>query len=215
MKYIVILLGIMYFVWWVYFYSTYQQTSEKNFNPSNILESVVIIIPQPQIQEFDTNPNGVFSNDTSSWIWAGFFISQDGKIQTANHLVEDENTHYIVMHDGHSYTWTILSRNKEQDLATIQIDSPILFSPLLQWNISEENNMVYSFWVDIESKTIIYNTWVLVQEKSKLENISNLLEISNELSPGFSGWPILNSQGKVIGINYAISEGKNYWIPLK
>jgi hypothetical protein len=59
---------------------------------------------------------------------------------------------------------------------------------------------------------IIYNTWVILNQKSKLNNMSNLLEISNTLKPGFSGWPIINSKWNIIWINYAISQWKNYAI---
>jgi hypothetical protein len=60
--------------------------------------------------------------------------------------------------------------------------------------------------------TITSNTWVIINKKSKLDNIPNLLEISNNLKPGFSWWPIINNLWKVIWINYAISEWKSYWI---
>jgi hypothetical protein len=42
--------------------------------------------------------------------------------------------------------------------------------------------------------------------------MSNLLEISNNLKPGFSWWPIINKNWEVIWINYAISQWKSYWI---
>ena len=55
----------------------------------------------------------------------------------------------------------------------------------------------------------------IIDKKNKLDNISNLLEISNILKPGFSGGPIIDSKWTVIWLNYAISDWKNYAIDLK
>jgi S1-C subfamily serine protease len=59
---------------------------------------------------------------------------------------------------------------------------------------------------------IVSNTWIIINKKSKLGSMPNLLQISNSLKPGFSWWPIINSNWKVIWINYAISNWKNYGI---
>ena len=137
-------------------------------------------------------------------------------IVTANHIVEDDNINYNIIYNWKEYKAEVFFRNKEKDIANLLIKSQNNID-IIPLQISEDiNNLehIYSFWVDIENLEIIYNTWIIINKKSKLENMSNLLEISNNIKPWFSWWPIINTSWKVIWINYAISSSKNYWIIL-
>lgn len=194
-------------------------TNLEGFNIEQIKNSIVIIIPETELISYKNNPKWLFEDVKESWIWAWFFIDSKWTIQTVNHLVEDDKINYKVLYNNKEYNSKIISRNKEKDLATLKIISKenVLF-PLLTregargWEKLWEN--VFSFWVNTKNIEIIYNTWTILNRKSKLDKISNLLEISNNIQPGFSGWPIINSKWNVIWINYAISEWKKYWIKI-
>lgn len=177
----------------------------------NIKKSIVIIIPEKELISYNNNPKWLYKDYKSSWIWAWFFISSDWKIQTVNHIVENDKLNYKIIHNNIEYNSKVISRNSKQDLAILKINTELKLPFLEKW-ISNINENIYSFWIDINNFNILYNTWILINKKSKLDDESNLLEISNILKPGFSGWPIINKKWKVIWINYAISEWKNYWI---
>ncbi|MDD2871668.1 MAG: serine protease [Candidatus Gracilibacteria bacterium] len=185
---------------------------DKNINIDHIINSIVIIIPENKLESYKNNPNGIFQEYKESGIGAGFFIDSNGTIQTVNHIVEDDKIKYKVIYKNQEYNSEIISRNKEKDLAKLKINSKIKFPTISNYNNDYLNGEFYSFGVDTKKLEIIYNTGVILDKKSKLDNMSNLLEISNQLKPGFSGGPIIDSKGNVIGINYAISEGKNYGI---
>jgi serine protease Do len=220
MKYILYLLAGIYILWWIYFINTFFYWGKKDV-PSNIItniekikQSIVIIVPEEELISYKNNPKWLFEEDKTSWIWAGFFISKDWKIQTVNHIVENNNINYKIIYNNKEYNSKIISRNKEKDLAIITIitEKNITYTPLKLTNNYKNNDYIYSYWIDPEKLKIIYNTWIIINKKSKLGNITNLLEISNILKPGFSGWPIINNLWDIIWINYAISNWKNYWI---
>jgi S1-C subfamily serine protease len=184
---------------------------------NNINKSIVIIIPEEKLIDYKNNPNWILENYKSSWIWAGFIISSNWKVQTVNHIIENNNIKYKIILNNKEYNTKIISRNKSSDLAILKILSSNneIFQPLeIENNNTLINDLdeIYSYWVDIQNLKIISNTWTIINKKSKLDNISNLLEISNNIKPWFSGWPIINKKWKVVWINYAISEWKSYWI---
>lgn len=199
-------------LWTILFFINNNKIDIKNIN-----KSIVIIIPEVELINYKNNPNWILSDYKNSWIWAGFIISSDWKIQTVNHIIENDNINYKVILNNKEYNTKIISRNKSSDLAVLKIltSNNEKFQPLeIEINNTLINNWeeISSYWVDTLNLKIISNTWTIINKKSKLDDLSNLLEISNNLKPGFSGWPIINKKWKVIWINYAISEWKKYWI---
>jgi len=202
----------MYIIWWIYVINTFFINKKIN---NNIENSIVIIIPDKNLNSYSNNPEWIFNNK-KSWIWAWFFIDNKWTIQTVNHIVENDKINYKIIYKNKKYDSIILNRNEKKDLAILKIKSKdiIKYVPLKNsLNIMKNNNIV-SFWVDIKNMKIISNTWIIIDKNSQLKNMSNLIEISNNIKPGFSGWPIIDKFWKVIWINYAISEWKNYWIKL-
>jgi S1-C subfamily serine protease len=212
MKYIIYLLAILYFIWWIYIINVFF-TSPK-IDISTIEKSIVIIIPEKKLISYKNNPKWLFEENKTSWIWAWFIIDNSWTIQTVNHIVENDKINYKIIYNNKEYDSIILSRNKEKDLAKIKIksDNDLKYLPLTNINNYINNDEILSFWIDTKTMKIVSNTWIIINKKSKLGSMSNLLQISNSLKPGFSWWPIINSKWKVIWINYAISNWKNYGI---
>jgi S1-C subfamily serine protease len=216
MKYLLYLLWTIYLIWWIAFFNLLFTWEKNNINIEQIKSSIVIIIPEEKLISYKDNPKWVIEKNKSYWMWAWIITNSSWTIITANHVIENDKINYILLHNNIEYEFEILSRNIEKDLATIKIltKENIEFHYLKIWKNINIWEQVISFWVDTINTKIIYNTWTLISKKNKLENISNLLEISNTLSPWFSWWPIVNKVWELIWINYAISEGKNYWITL-
>ena len=211
MKYIIYLLAWIYIIWWIYLINTF--FINKKIDINNIKKSIVIIIPKQELISYKNNPNWLFKNINKWWIGAWFFISNDWKIQTVSHILTKNN---IVIHNWKKYNSKIIKNDIKNDLAILKINYTNNNIKLLNKNNSTKNKqIIYSFWVEPKTLEIIYNTWILINNKSKLNNKLNLLEISNNIKPWFSWWPILNSKWEIIWINYAISENKKYWINLK
>lgn len=211
MKKLLFLVWILYIIASIFFIKLF--LLDKKIEQWSIEDSIAIIIPEEKLISYKTNPGWIFEENKEYWIWAWFVISTDWKIQTVNHIVENENIKYKVILNNIEYDSEVISRDKENDLAILKINTTSPLTPLLVGE-GDINENIITYWIDIKNLSIISNTWTILNKKSKLENMSNLLEISNILKPGFSGWPIINSEWKVIWINYAVSEWKSYWITL-
>ncbi len=216
MKYVFILLAVTYIIWWILLFTFFNDNKKNEINTSIIEESIVIIIPEKELISYKNNPKWLFKEYIYSWIWTWFFTNSEWIIQTVNHIVENDNITYKILYKNKEYSSKVISRDKKNDLAKLQIitNSEILF-PILKLNTNKSLTIwdeLISFWVDIKNLKIISNTWILINKKSKLEDKSNLLEVSNPLKLGFSWWPVINQEWLVVWVNYAISEGKNYLI---
>ncbi len=212
-KKIIILIILTSIIWVIFLWI--KLIKKNTLNIEEIKKSIVIIIPENNLISYNNNPKWLFEDFKESGIWAWFFINSKWIIQTVNHIVENDKINYKILYNDKEYDWEIIYRDEENDLATIKIVSKDEVFPFLsKWNFSiwtKQN--IYSFWVDKEKFEIIYNTWV-INKKIKLKNKFSLIEISNNIKPWFSWWPIINSEWKVIWINYAISEWKKYGINL-
>jgi len=207
MKYIIYLLAAMYIIWWFYIINFFMLPKEININ--EIKKSIVIITPEKKIISYKNNPKWLFEKYKTSGIWAGFFIDNTWTIKTVSHILWNSN---IVLYNWKKYSSKIIKNDTTNDSAILKIN--IKNNSFLNYWKLKKNNKIISFWVNPQELKIIYNTWIIINKNSNLDNMNNLIEISNTLKPGFSGWPIINLKWKVIWINYAISEWKNYWINL-
>ena len=213
MKYIIFLLAWIYIIWWFFFINFLNKW--KKIDIQTIKDSLVIIIPKNNIIEYNKNPKWIINDKNNFWIWVWFFIDNNWLIQTVNHIIEYKDISYNILYKNKKYDFQVISRDIKNDLAILKINIKNKnFLKITNWKIWEK---IYSFWIDKNYLNIIYNTWIILNsysDKTKLWWVSNLFEISNILKPWFSGWPIINKVWKVIWINYAISDKKNYWIKL-
>jgi len=214
MKKILLILLTIIIIWWISLIKYF--IVENKLDIENIKKSIVIIIPENQLISYRNNPKWIIEDYKESGIWVWFIIDNFWTIQTVNHLVENDKINYKVIYNNIEYEVISFSRDEKADLAKLKIklDYKGTIPFLKKWN-SADSHEIYSFWVNTNNLEIIYNTWIILNQKSKLDNMPNLLEISNDLKPGFSWGPIINSKGNVIWINYAISQWKNYAIIFK
>lgn len=211
MKKLTLIILTIIIIWWIIFIKYFFE--QKNLNIEKIKDSIVIIIPENELISYKNNPKWIINDYKESWIWAGFFIDNKWSIQTVNHIVKNNEINYKIIHNNKEYNSEIILRNNKRDLAIIKIiiNKKVNFSYLKKW-IGKNFEQVYSFWVEKDYLKIIYNTWNILNKNIKLEEISNLIEISNTLIPWFSWWPVINSKWEVIWINYATYKWKNYII---
>jgi len=216
---IITFLSIIIFIIFIGFFlsSIIDKNNEKITqieNIENIKKSIVKIIPEKHLINFENNPHWV--NDSPEyWIWTGFFINKNNEIITANHVVSSDNIkYYIITHDNNKYQANIISRDPQNDIAKITIDSSIKYNSI---NINNKQNnkiwdQIYSFWINPQNLEIIYVTWKITSKNKKLDNISNLLEFTPKITKWFSWWPIINTNIEAIWINHAIKTWNSYWI---
>lgn len=171
-------------------------------------------LPQFQIPQY--KQKGTEKTDVSSG--TGFFVSPDGLLVTNKHVVADLEAEYsIILNDGRRLPVTVLARDPFQDIAILKVDgSDYKFIPLGNSNnirvgqtviaignsLGEFQNTVSMGIVSGLNRTIVASG-VGVQT----EQLQKIIQTDAAINPGNSGGPLLNIDGRVIGINVAVAEG--------
>ena len=157
---------------------------------------------------------------------SGFIVTKDGQILTNNHVVDgvDKITVSVLLTDGNKKTYTakILGNDPTYDLAVIKID-PDERLPILELGDSDAVEVgeqvvaignPYGFEHTITAGVIsAKNRSIHTQDV----NFDDFLQTDAAINPGNSGGPLLNMDGKVVGINTAIipyAQGLGFAIPV-
>jgi serine protease Do len=149
---------------------------------------------------------------------SGFIISSDGMVATNKHVVSDQSASYTVMtNDGNKYDAKVLAIDPTNDVAILKISASNL--PVLDLGDSSNlkigqtaiaiGNSLGEFRNTV-SKGIISGLKRNVTAGSGLgdsENLSEVIQTDAAINPGNSGGPLLDINGKVIGVNVAMAQG--------
>ncbi len=135
-----------------------------------------------------------------SSIGSGFLITTDGKIVTNYHVIVGGYTLKVKFYDGTTYNVSkVLGYNKAQDVAILKIN--VTNANYLE--ISEQNvktgDTVYALGNPFGVNNIF--TSGIVSNQSMTISGKECIAFTAPISPGNSGGPLVNDQGKVVGIN--------------
>jgi len=151
---------------------------------------------------------------------SGFIVSKDGYVLTSNHVVSDTTADYTVILDPkHKYPAKVLSRNPINDTAILKIEDHKEF-PYIEMADSNEielgeevvavGNALGEF-TDTLSAGIVSGLSRFITAfggiEHQMQNLRGLIQTDAAINPGNSGGPLVNMNGKVIGINTAMIMG--------
>jgi serine protease Do len=150
---------------------------------------------------------------------SGFIVSENGYVFTSNHVVSDTSADYTVVLDPkHKYPVKVLSRNPINDTAVLKIEGerfPYLeMSDSNKIELGEEvvavGNALGEF-SDTLSVGIVSGLSRFITAfggmDHQMQNLRGLIQTDAAINPGNSGGPLVNMEGKVIGINTAMIAG--------
>ncbi|MBN1696607.1 MAG: trypsin-like peptidase domain-containing protein [Spirochaetales bacterium] len=142
---------------------------------------------------------------------SGSIIDQEGRVLTNYHVVEDADSLSITLADGSEYTGTVLGVDPENDLAVLKFDPG--GKKLTTIPFGESDNLAVG-----QKVLAIGNPFGLQRTMTEgiisalgrpLKTDSGLIiketiQTDASINPGNSGGPLLNSHGKMIGVNTMI-----------
>lgn len=157
---------------------------------------------------------------------SGFIVSKEGLILTNNHVVDgvDKISVSVLLKDGNKKTYpaTIKGNDPAYDLAVIKIE-PDEDLPTLE--LGDSDALEVGEWVVAIGNPYGFEHSVtagVISAKNRSihaqdVNFDDFLQTDAAINPGNSGGPLLNMDGKVIGINTAIvpyAQGMGFAIPV-
>ena len=150
---------------------------------------------------------------------SGFIISSDGLVVTNRHVVQDASADYsVILNDGKKLPATILVRDANHDvaIAKIQTDEKFKAIPLGDSDALRNGQRVIAIGnalgefqntVSLGVISGLRRSITASTGDGKAEELMELIQTDAAINPGNSGGPLLNLEGKVIGINTAVARG--------
>ena len=156
---------------------------------------------------------------------SGFVIDRQGHVVTNNHVVEGAEEVLVVYSDGDQARATVVGTDPDSDLAVIKVDHlPAGVTPLTlgdsdqvqvgQMAIAIGNPFGLQGTLTTGIVSAVGRTLPLGSSSATVQgrfSIPRMIQTDAAINPGNSGGPLLDSRGRVIGINTAINanEGVN------
>lgn len=199
--------------------------------------AVVHITASRRVPEMESN--GFFSRPTGRTLsqpvgfGSGVLVDSSGIILTNNHVVEVGETHKAKLTDGREFEAVVLGRDPLTDLAVVQIkDAPpnevFPTAPLGDSDSVEVGDWVIAIGSPFNFANTVTTGIVSAKSRSGValpgasrDMYQDFIQTDAAINPGNSGGPLLDLEGRVVGINSAIatraggSEGIGFAIPVQ
>jgi len=154
------------------------------------------------------SPRGQPRSEKREGQGSGFIISSDGYILTNNHVVAEVDKITVVLKDGRKLDAKVIGSDEKSEVALIKVDAADL--PIVELGDSDE--LEVGEWVIAVGNPFGLAETVtvgVVSAKGRQIGITDggyedFIQTDAAINPGNSGGPLLNIDGKVIGINTAI-----------
>jgi len=162
--------------------------------------------------------NGKRLSGNSTALGSGFIYDDNGHIVTNNHVVSDTSNNSKVVDvaftDGNTYQAKVIGRDPFTDIAVLQLIGNFSDERLIPLSIMNSSTLQVGQQVIAIGNPFGLSgsmTTGIVSQMSRLlpnpdtgYSIANTIQTSAVINPGNSGGPLLNMQGRVIGMNTAI-----------
>ena len=143
---------------------------------------------------------------------SGFFFDDQGHLMTNQHIVEAGSEFIVRLADGREVSAQKLGASAADDLAVLKVDpeevadiEPLEFADSSKVRPGQLAIAIGSPFREFNSIGVGLVSGIERGHSSVLRRpIPDMIQTDVPLNPGSSGGPLLNSEGKVIGINSAI-----------
>jgi len=140
---------------------------------------------------------------------SGVIVSSDGYILTNNHVVADAQEIKVTTSDRHNYDATVVGTDPKSDLAVIKIKGDVKNLRAVEFGDSGRlrlGDVVLAIGNPFGVGQTV--TMGIVSAKGRtdmgIEAYEDFIQTDAAINPGNSGGALINSEGKLVGVNTAI-----------
>lgn len=186
-------------------------------------DTVVFITTRQQVMDFWTRDVSTVQRGSGS----GFIWDEAGHVITNFHVVEGASEAWVKLADGRDYRAGLVGASPQHDIAVLKIGVGFKRPPAVPIGTSSDlkvGQKVYAIGNPFGLDWTLTNGIVSALDRSlsggNRNVIEHLIQTDAAINPGNSGGPLLDSAGRLIGINTAIyspsgaSAGIGFAIPV-
>lgn len=217
--------GIVY--GWMY-YQFYQDRSNGAFSTLGLPAEQAIVkvasYAQPSVvsivQATNEDSEAIIGDDVTSRVvsgGSGFFVSKEGLIVTNEHVIDNEKKYEVRTAEGKRYLATLVDKDPTLDIAVLKVMGENF--PYLEFGDSDEVQVgqtaiaignalgELSNSVSVGVISGLSRSIVAGDSTGRTEMLEEVIQTDAAINPGNSGGPLLDLNGKVIGVNVAVARG--------
>jgi Do/DeqQ family serine protease len=152
---------------------------------------------------------------------SGVIVDSKGYILTNNHVIENAQEINVRLSDGRKLSAKLVGRDPKTDLAVLKVEAP---GPLPAAELGDSDQLRVGQWAIAIGNPFGLDRTVTVgiisataRTRVGVTQYENFIQTDASINPGNSGGPLLNLDGKVIGVNTAIvaaGQGIGFSIPI-
>lgn len=144
---------------------------------------------------------------------SGSIIDKRGYVLTNGHVVKGASKIYVSLSDGTQYEAKIIGQDRDSDLTVIKFDPPeglvlqtIPFGDSYKLNVGQKVIAIGNPYGFNRTMTtgIVSALGRPVKNPNTQRIIRNMIQTDTAINPGNSGGPLLDTSGKMIGVNTMI-----------
>ena len=195
---------------------TFEQSDQRP-PPSEIADVIEQVLPSVVNVRVTSLQQDVLTGDVEEGRGqgSGVIIDERGVIVTNNHVVQQATQVTIVLNNGRKLEGTVVDTNPERDLAVIRVDAdgltPIEFGRASTLRLGDEV-LAIGFPLGLTGGPTVTRGIVSAENRTipignagggeELE-LTGLIQTDAAINPGNSGGPLVDLNGRLIGINTA------------
>lgn len=178
----------------------------------------------------DEKISSVVSINTNGTISTGFIYSQDDEsvyVVTSYHGIGSNSQCIVYLKSGYKTNAEVIGYNVYADLAVLKMNIPFDVQPLIMADSDKTSPGEFAICIGTPISLdyagsvelgMVANNIITIENNITVNNENiiyfvDVLELSSNLKPGFSGSPILNMGGEVIGVTtMSLTDGYNFAI---
>ncbi len=157
------------------------------------------------------SPFSLYATEVPQGSGSGFVWDANGYVVTNFHVIKDAQAADVTLADHSTWPARLVGVEPDKDLAVLKIDAPASVLPALAVGTSndlEVGQKVFAignpFGFDQTLTTGVISGLGRVIESVTGRPIEGVIQTDAAINPGNSGGPLLDSAGRLIGINTAI-----------
>jgi len=184
---------------------------------TNVVETV-----GPSVVAINIKQRRAASRPVGEGSGSGVVITPDGFVLTNNHVVENSDRLEVSITDGRTFPAQVVGTDPATDLAVIRIsDGNLPTSELGDSDLLKVGQLVIAIGNPLGFQSTVSAGVVSAVGRSLRSQagrlIDGVIQTDVALNPGNSGGPLVDSRGRVIGINTAMiymAQGISFAIPI-
>lgn len=163
--------------------------------------------PQDELGRFFDNPDRR-QPEPDDGFGSGVLIDPAGVVLTNHHVVADAESVEVTLADGRKFASKDIRRDPKSDLAIIRLDAkePLPFLLFADSDAMEVGDRVLAVGAPFGLTGSVTHGIVSAKSRTnlRLNLYEDFIQTDAAVNPGNSGGPLVNLEGKIVGLNAAI-----------